>query len=362
MNDKKLVVKSNHLIESRYKLPVIAQKVLLGCAMKVRSTEEFNSKFYTLSVGEYEQYFGVNSNASYENLREAVDILWDSSFYTVDKDGVLAENRWITSRKRDKRKNYIGVKFHGDIKDFIYQLTEQFTSYKIENIAHLKSLYSIRLYELMKQYEKIGWREIDYKELRLILSIGDGEYILFGDFNRRILKQAQKEIKENTDIVFNYTKLKDGRKVKGIKFTINKQKIRREQQLPTLEDKHFEQHDLFDSLIKYGCSPSEAEKYIKKYPIELIERNVKYCIEEDEKGKVDNKRGFIKSALDRDFAFENGEKSISTKDKKVVRKKEMAKVIKEWKDGNHSEEIEDKIECYYKEVGHPLYKNWRSFV
>jgi plasmid replication initiation protein len=361
MNDKKIVVKSNHLIESRYKLPVIAQKVLLGCAMKVRSKDDFNNTLYTLSVDEYEHYFGVNSNGSYENLREAVDVLWNSSFYIVDKDGVEVENRWIVSRKRDKRKNYVGVKFHEDIKEFIFQLTEQFTSYKIENIAQLRSAYSIRLYELMKQYEKIGWREIDYKELREILSIGDGEYILFGDFNRRILKQAQKEIKENTDILFEYKMLKDGRKVKGIKFTIKKQKIRREQQLPTLEDKHFVDQELFDALIKYGCSPSESDKYIKKYPVELIERNLKYCISEDEKGKVDNKRGFIKSALDRDFAFEN-EHSKSTKDKKSVKKKEMEKVIHDWKNGDKSKETEDKIEAYYEAVGHPLFKNWRSFV
>ena len=303
MNDKKLVVKSNHLIESRYKLPVIAQKVLLGCAMKVRSTDDFYNTLYTLSVDEYVQYFGVNSNGSYENLREAVDVLWNSSFYILDKDGVPIEHRWITSRKRDKRNNYVGVVFHANIKEFIYQLTEQFTSYKIENIAQLKSQYSIRLYELMKQYEKIGWRKIDYQELRMILSIGDGEYILFGDFNRRILKQAQKEIKENTDIDFEYTKLKDGRKVTGIKFTINKQKIRREQQLPSFEDKHFSHHELYDELIKYGCSPSEAEKYIKTHPKELIERNLKYCISEDEKGNVENKRGYFKSSLERDFAF-----------------------------------------------------------
>jgi len=361
MNDKKLVVKSNHLIEARYKLPVIAQKVLLGCAMKVRSADDFNNTLYTISVDEYEQYFGVNSNGSYENLREAVEILWNSSFYIVDTDGVEIENRWITSRKRDKRKNYVGVKFHEDIKEFIYQLTEQFTIYKIENISHLKSAYSIRLYELMKQYEKIGWREIDYIELRKILSIGDGEYILFGDFNRRILKQAQREIKENTDILFEYTMLKEGRKVSGIKFKIKKQEVMREQQLPALEDKHFDNHDLFDALIKYGCSPSESEKYINIYQSELIERNLKYCIEQDSKGTIDNKRRYIKSALERDFAFES-DNSKSKKEMQETERKNMQEVIRRWKDGEHSEEIASQIENYYKEAGNPAWKMWRSFI
>jgi plasmid replication initiation protein len=362
MNDKKLVVKSNHLIESRYKLPVIAQKVLLGCAMKVRSTDEFNKTLYTLSVDEYEQYFGINSNASYEHLREAVDILWNSSFYIVDDDGVEVENRWIISRKRDKRKNYVGIKFHEDIKDFIYQLTEQFTSYKIENIAHLRSIYSIRLYELMKQYEKIGWREIDYKELRLILSIGDGEYILFGDFNRRILKQAQREIKDNTDIDFEYTKLKEGRKVKGIKFTINKQKIKRELQIPGLETPEFNDQELYDKLISFGASPSEAEHYFKKYPVELIERNLKYCEQAGKEEKIKtSKRGYLRKSIELDFAYVNLDEVKQTKQENENRIT-IKKLIKEWKNGNKSKDVEMIIEKYYQDVGHPLYQNWRLFV
>ena len=275
MNNKKLVVKSNHLIESRYKLPVIAQKVLLGCAMQVRSTDDFNNKLYTISVDEYKDIFGVNSNSTYENLRDAVNKLWDSSFYIVDEDGVEVENRWITSRKRDKRKNYVGIKFHNDIKEFIYQLTKKFTAYKIENISQLKSVYSIRLYELMKQYEKIGWRKIDYAELRKILSIKPNEYELFGDFNRRVLKQSQKEINENTDILFEYEKMKDGRKVSGIRFKIRKQ-TKPEQALDPkplpvksdvseLEDQSSDvNQELLENLVKFGVPKRKAIGELKK--------------------------------------------------------------------------------------------------
>ena len=275
MNNKKLVVKSNHLIESRYKLPVIAQKVLLGCAMQVRSTDDFNNKLYTISVDEYKDIFGVNSNSTYENLRDAVNKLWDSSFYIVDEDGVEVENRWITSRKRDKRKNYVGIKFHNDIKEFIYQLTKKFTAYKIENISQLKSVYSIRLYELMKQYEKIGWRKIDYAELRKILSIKPNEYELFGDFNRRVLKQSQKEINENTDILFEYEKMKDGRKVSGIRFKIRK-KTKPEQALDPkplpvksdvreLEDQSSDvNQELLENLVKFGVPKRKAIGELKK--------------------------------------------------------------------------------------------------
>jgi plasmid replication initiation protein len=352
---KNLVVVSNSLIESRYKLPVMVQKVLIGCAMKVRSTDNFGETLYTLSVDDYSELFGISSNATYENLRDAIDVLWNSSFYTVSADGVPVENRWIISRKKDKRKNYIGVKFHSDIKDFIYQLTQQFTMFSVENVAHLRSQYSIRLFQLLKQYEKIGWRKLDYQELRLILSIGDNEYKLYGDFNRRVLKQAQKEIRENTDITFTYKQLKEGKKVKGIHFIIDKQQIKREPQLPGIEDKHFNEQELYDSLVKFGCSGKEADIYISKLPKEYILNNLKYCIEKHKEGTIKSKRSYLKSALERDFAYN----SDVVEDVEVDNKNIVSEKLKLYKSHKATEADIKIIDKYYKELGRP---NWKEFI
>ena len=48
--------------------------------------------------------------------------------------------------------------------------------YQLENILSLSSFYAIRIYELLKQYEKIGKRGINIKELRGYLGIKEGEY------------------------------------------------------------------------------------------------------------------------------------------------------------------------------------------
>ena len=233
------------------------------------------------------------------------------------------------------------------------------------------SKHSLALYELFTDYKGVKqtpW--IKMQDFRELMGLENNEYPEYKLLKYHVISKSLKEINKESDISVKLDTKKSQRKTSELKFEIHKKQgyqlsldlppIPSPNEIQTLEPDIGK--ELYSSLIKYGCSPSEATKYIKKYPIELIERNVKYCIEEDEKGKVDNKRGFIKSALDRDFAFENGEKSISTKDKKAVKKKEMEKVVKEWKDGNHSEEVEEKIENYYKEVGHPIYQNWRSFV
>jgi hypothetical protein len=233
------------------------------------------------------------------------------------------------------------------------------------------SKHSLALYELFTDYKGVKqtpW--IKMQDFRELMGLENNEYPEYKLLKFHVISKSLKEINKESDLSVKLDTKKSQRKTSELKFQIlEKLGYQLSLDLPptpsideikSLEPKDI--NDLYSELIKYGCSPSESEKYFKKYPSDLIERNVKYCIEEDEKGKVDNKRGFIKSALDRDFAFENGEKSVSTKDKKAVKKKEMEKVIDEWKNGNKSEDIEEKIESYYKEVGHPIYKNWRSFV
>ena len=103
----------------------------------------------------------------------------------------------------------------------------------------LKSSYSIRIFELLKQYEPLKKRKIDLEELRKLVGTTEidqnGEiikedYPLYGHFKSRVIVPAQKELKQKTDIYFNFTEIKEGRKVVAIEFEIkentrNKKKI-----------------------------------------------------------------------------------------------------------------------------------------
>ena len=356
---KQLIVKANKLIEAKYKLTTNEQRIILYVlSQKVNKSDE-TFGVYTFNSTDLVEFFG-NGMRNLNEIIITIKKLRNRTFFYREGD-VWMDANWVSVAIVNENTKEITVEFPQLLKPYLLQLKENFTSYQLENVVYLKSSYSIRLYELLKQYVKIGSRKFTVNELKELLGIGKDEYSQFGHFKAKVLKISIDQINSNSDINIELFPVKKGRKVIALIFSIEPQPIKREQQIPGLEDQHFEQQDLFDSLIKYGCSPSEAEKYIKKYPVELIERNIQYSIEEDEKGKVDNKRGYIKSALDRDFAFK-GDNSASKKDIKAINKKNMEKVIKEWKAGDHSDEIENKIENYYKEVGHPLYQNWRNFV
>jgi plasmid replication initiation protein len=101
------------------------------------------------------------------------------------------------------------------------QLKKEFTTYKIKNIIPLKSTYSIRLYEIFKKYEKIGEKKYTVKELKKILQI-ENEYKLYGHLNDRILRVAEKELKQKCDIYFEMIEVKIGKRVDSIRFLIHK--------------------------------------------------------------------------------------------------------------------------------------------
>lgn len=342
IKNKNSVVKSNSLIEARYKLSLSAQRVLLSCALKVKPTDDFSNTLYKVFVEEYKNMFGLDNNDIYEELRTAIDKLWESHFTIIDKDGVPIEKRWIISRKRDKRNNYVGVVFHNDIKEFIHQVKTRFTEYKIENVAHLKSSHSIRIYELLKQYVNIGKRKFEYEELRKILAISESEYELFGDFNRRILKQSQRELKENSDINFEYKFLKTGKKVTSIQFFIFKQEGKSQMEIPGLERPAFEHQEIFDTLVSVGITPRQAEKFFVSPGIEQITRNLFLFEKELNSGNIkDNPKAWLFKAISEDFAFKSPNEIKIENEKKM--KQEAQKTIE------RNEEIIDMLHSEYSE-------------
>lgn len=98
----------------------------------------------------------------------------------------------------------------------------KFIRYKLYNAIFLKSFNQQRIYELLKQYEKIGQRTLQLEDLREYLSIGKNEYPVWYNFSRDVLKVAQKAIAECTDITFEYEPIKKGKKVVAVKFVIKK--------------------------------------------------------------------------------------------------------------------------------------------
>jgi plasmid replication initiation protein len=125
---------------------------------------------------------------------------------------------------------YMEIDAHDRALPLMFEFKQKYFNYQLWNALRLTSANQVRMYELLKQYEKIGERVVPLNELRLMLGIDENEYLRWANFKVRVLDACQKALASNTDITFTYEPIRKGvgkgvgRKITHIKFTIRKNK------------------------------------------------------------------------------------------------------------------------------------------
>src|SRR5690606_6972218 len=163
--------KSNMLIEANYKLGVIEQKIILCLASNIQPTDS-DFKTYTLPIKEFNKLLGLKGNAKYTELRQITKELMQKVF-EVRIDKKLIQVAWLSFVAYNETEGTIDIRFDPFLRPYLLHLKKEFTSYKLENVVKLKSTYAIRLYELLKQYEKIRERTLPLLELRKMVGAVD---------------------------------------------------------------------------------------------------------------------------------------------------------------------------------------------
>lgn len=221
--DKRLVVKSNFLVEASYKLSAIEQKIILSLSTKIKK-EDQEFKKYTFNLGELSSFLGLNTNADYAYLQETTRALL-SKVLILKKESSILQTHWFESVEYFEKTGTVSMCFSPDLKPFMLQLKENFTKFQLKYAIQLKSRFSIRTYELLKQYETIGTREFLLADLKEMLGVGPADYPLYGNFKAKVLLVAQKELQAKTDIAFDFEEIKVGRSVGRIRFNIHSQVV-----------------------------------------------------------------------------------------------------------------------------------------
>lgn len=116
---------------------------------------------------------------------------------------------------------YVEIDAHDKALPLMFDFKGRYFTYELWNALRLKSSNQVRMYELLKQYEKAGKREIRTSELRELLGIAPNEYNRWERFKTRVLDSCQKSLAENTDISFTYERGKVGNGGKWVTIIFN---------------------------------------------------------------------------------------------------------------------------------------------
>lgn len=125
----------------------------------------------------------------------------------------------------DKGEWYIEIDSHDDALPLLFDYKDRYFSYQLWNALRLKSSNQLRMYELLKQYERIGYRIMSVEDLKKDLGINDKDYDRYNNFKKWVLDGCQQALAESTDIKFTYEpygKKGQGGKILALKFNISK--------------------------------------------------------------------------------------------------------------------------------------------
>jgi plasmid replication initiation protein len=219
-----LVVMKNPIITSKLNFSPLQVQLMLEMVAKIHPADE-NFNEVRINVKELAEKLNMDNGQIYENIEKATKGMntWirikenDGSDYT---DLVL-----LTKVKYWKKKGYVEMKFHEDLKPYLLQIKESsFFSYHIEATRHLKSYSFIKLYWLLVAWKSVKTKIFMLDSLKETLEL-TGQYPQYFDFKKRVLQPARAAFIKYGEIYFDYEEIRENPKsqrsaIEKIKFSI----------------------------------------------------------------------------------------------------------------------------------------------
>lgn len=207
-----LVEKSNELNEIIYKNATLPALRFFSIYMAKINPRDESTRVVKFKVSDFEKIMDIK-RFNVTKFFEATDTLLGLPVRKKDRRGKEAENARIFSYF--KLTNIDGEDYVvADVSDYampyLFNLRDRYFTYHLWNALRLKSTNQVRMYEILKQYERIGKREISVEELKEQLYIDPDAYQRWDVFRTKVLDVCQRALEDTTDIRFTYERGKTG--------------------------------------------------------------------------------------------------------------------------------------------------------
>lgn len=237
---KKLATLSIGFLEAKYNLTLWELRLFVEVLQQVGKNDK-NLKGYRLYYKDISIKYGKDRGKNYIYIREASQSLLrkvahfnytteggtERTFSAVLFSGAYTPENW----KEEEELMYIDFEINPELKETFIQWQKIYQVYGNTNILRLRSKFAVRIYQILKSY---SWQdsesiivELSVAELREKVLIDDNgeptnQYKAYAVFKKNVIFQAQKELEEHMDIVFNFEEIKRGRRINAIRFYVHK--------------------------------------------------------------------------------------------------------------------------------------------
>jgi plasmid replication initiation protein len=311
-----IVTQSNELVSARYILPLGEQRLVMTMISRIQPDDE-DFKPYRISVSELADFLGVARGSAYHECKKITKSLL-ARVLEIKEPGRLLQTHWVSSADYIDGTGMVNLTFDPLLKPYLLQLQGNFTSCKLGMLLSFKSQYTMRIYTLLKQYERLKEREIDLTQLREMMGLRKDQHQDYKHFKSNILLPTQKELSEKTDLTFEFDEIKHGRRVGTIRFRIITKKLFESTSdkaltnvvpiVPALPRPETNTTTLLAELLLLIPEQHKAKKTVqvalnafeKKHGFDYVKRNIMYSNAKADKSYA----GFLTNALKEDWGHD----------------------------------------------------------
>lgn len=208
MSNRQVAKQGYQLVNARYDLNPFEMKLILNALTEIKMEDrQFFSR--RISVKQLERELKVQINPT--QLKEQCIELFKKPIHIPKKGKGFLIASWFATIEYFEDKHELEYEISPKLAPYLLELKGRITKTHLQYILPMKSFYSMRIYTLLKEYERIGSRTFVVSELQELLNVGESLKERYNNFKKYVLNQAIKDINK-TDIFIELEESKKERK------------------------------------------------------------------------------------------------------------------------------------------------------
>jgi plasmid replication initiation protein len=304
------IYQHNKLVEAKYSLTVQEKRLILIALSKIKPTDD-RFDLFSISIKEIAESYGIKDDPGslYTEIDKVATRLRSRvlKVKNLERPKDTLTTGWVDYVDYKSKEGIVVLKFSEFLTSYLLQLKSQFTPVSLSQTLNLSSIYAIRMFELLKQYETIGERTFDLENLRETLGISKNKLPNYKNFKQKVLSIAQRELSLKTDIYFDFEEIKTSRKVTSLKFLIRKNTpntLTKEQKKANKIKEEVKNTEERQELLELGFSNPTIRKFIESYSHERIKTAIHVVLDQIEKGQAKNPKALFQKALKEEWSLD----------------------------------------------------------
>lgn len=224
-----VVTQANTLATSIQNMSLLERRILL-LTLAVLRRADTELPYVRIYSSDVRRAFELNHNSLNNELNEASGKLMTRyAEFLRTHHGSNSKVAWVNEIHFTAGKDsevgmaYIDVQLHPRMAQYVLQLTGNFFRVPFSVLAQFRSIYSMRLCEILTAESQGGRRtavHFELKDLKRVLDCDKPSYKNFSNFRQRVLEPARTENEEVGYLGFTYETVKRGRAVVGLQFSV----------------------------------------------------------------------------------------------------------------------------------------------